>query len=212
MMSEKPMYSTTNVNGGFLVEEVPFGHDYTLVPEKKDDLMNGISTIDLIRLSKHILGVQPFTSPYQWIAGDLDKSGTISTLDLIKLRKLILNKDTDLPNGNTSWRFIDAEYKFPESGNPLEAPFPEAKNFNNFRLKDVKANFIAVKVGDINGSAIANQLMSSETRTTGGDMVIRAKDQQFAAGETITVDFIPPIYTRSMDINLPSTLTNGYWS
>ncbi|MBK7476244.1 MAG: HYR domain-containing protein [Haliscomenobacter sp.] len=54
--SKNPMYSTTNINGGFQVEEVPFGYDYTLVPEKNDDLMNGISTIDLIRLSKHILG------------------------------------------------------------------------------------------------------------------------------------------------------------
>ena len=187
--SKKPMYSTTNVNGGFQVEEVPFGYDYTLVPEKNDDLMNGISTIDLIRLSKHILGVQPFTSPYQWIAGDLDRSGTISTLDLIKLRKLILNKDTELANGNTSWRFVDADYKFPQIENPLEAPFPEVKNLNNFRLKDAKANFIAVKVGDINGSAIANQLMSSETRTTGGDMLIRAKNKSFAFGETVTVDF-----------------------
>ncbi len=189
VMSDKPMYAATNVNGGFLVDDIPFGHDYTLVPEKNDDLMNGISTIDLIRLSKHILGVQPFTSPYQWIAADLDKSGTISTLDLIKLRKLILNKDTDLPNGNTSWRFVDADYKFPETGNPLQVPFPEVKNINNFRQKDVKANFIAVKVGDINGSAIANQLMSSESRTTGGDMVVRAKDRQFSAGETFTVDF-----------------------
>ncbi|MBK6949688.1 MAG: hypothetical protein IPH16_17845 [Haliscomenobacter sp.] len=54
--SKNPMYSTTNINGGFQVEEVPFGYDYTLVPEKNDDLMNRISTIDLIRLSKHILG------------------------------------------------------------------------------------------------------------------------------------------------------------
>lgn len=190
VVADQQIQTATGVDGAFQVKNVPFGYDYIVVPKRNDGLMNGVSTIDLIRLSKHVLGIQPFTTPYQWIAADLDKSGTISTLDLVKLRKLILGKDTELSNGNTSWRFVDAAFKFPETGNPLQSVFPEVKSFKNFKQKGAEANFIAIKIGDINGSAIPNSLMKSESRATGGDMVVKIKDAEFEIGEEITVDFL----------------------
>jgi len=188
--ADKPMQVLTDVQGAFRVANIPFGQDYTIVPVRNDNLMNGVSTLDLVQISRHILGLQPFTSPYQWIAADIDKSGTVSTFDVVRLRKLILNLETTLPNGNSSWRFVDANYKFPTSGNPISKPFPELVSFNNFREKDARVNFVAVKVGDVNGSAIPNSLMQSETRTTGGELVIRAKDREFRTGETFTVDLV----------------------
>jgi hypothetical protein len=188
--ADKPMQVLTDVQGVFKLANIPFGQDYTIVPQRNDDLLNGISTLDLVQISRHILGLQPFTSPYQWVAADIDKSGTVSTSDIIRLRRLILNLETSLPNGNTSWRFVDANYKFPTTGNPLTKSFPETVNFNNFREKDAKVNFVAVKVGDVNGSAIPNSLMQSESRTTGGEMVIRVRDKVFRAGETFTVDLV----------------------
>ena len=188
--ADKPMQALTDVQGAFKLANIPFGQDYTVVPQRNDDLMNGVSTLDLVQISRHILGLQPFTSPYQWIAADIDRSGTVSTFDVVRLRKLILNLETTLPNGNTSWRFVDANYKFPTSGNPISKPFPEIVSFNNFREKDARVNFVAVKIGDVNGSAIPNSLMQSETRTTGGELVIRAKDRTYRSGETFTVDFV----------------------
>lgn len=187
--ADKPMQALTDVQGTFRVANIPFGQDYIIVPQRNDNLMNGVSTLDLVQISRHILGLQPFTSPYQWIAADIDKSGTVSTADVVRLRRLILNLETTLPNGNTSWRFVDVNYKFPTTGNPISKPFPEVVNFNNFREKDAKVNFVAVKVGDVNGSAIPNSLMQSETRTTGGELVIRVKDKAYRSGETFTVDF-----------------------
>jgi len=57
-------------------------------------------------------------------------AGTITTLDLIQIRKLILNVITAFPN-NTSWRFVEADYDFPESTNPWFEEFPELINENN---------------------------------------------------------------------------------
>lgn len=188
--SDKEVLLSTGADGAFQQGNLPFGYDYIIEPKRNDDLMNGVSTIDLIRLTKHVLGVQPFTSPYQYIAADLDKSGSISTLDLIKLRKLILGKDTELSNGNTSWRFVDAAFRFPEGVNPLQTGFPESKSFKNFKTKGAEANFIAVKIGDINGSAIPNSLIKSESRATGGDLILRVKNQQFKYGEEMVVDVV----------------------
>ena len=190
VVADKPLLTSTGVNGAFQLKNVPFGYDYTLTPRRNDDVMNGVSTADLVRLSKHVLGIQPFTSPYQWIAADMDKSGTISTLDMVKLRRLILGKDAELPNGNTSWRFVDAAFQFPKGNDPLQMTFPEVKKFQNFKLRGAEANFVAVKIGDINGSALSNSLMKSESRSSGGDMVVRVKDLKFKAGETFTLDFM----------------------
>ncbi|HKK77733.1 MAG TPA: T9SS type A sorting domain-containing protein, partial [Saprospiraceae bacterium] len=152
-------------------------------PQKDDDHQNGVSTFDLVLISKHILGVQPLNSPYQQIAADINKSGTVTTLDLIQLRKLILNIDSEFSN-NTSWRFVDGDYTFSDPDNPLAESFPEVKNFNNLEGEEV-ADFMAIKVGDVNGSAIRDvQPRSSEAFTIDVDA-----PQQLQAGETYEVAF-----------------------
>lgn len=181
--------TATTVNGNYLLPEVPLGGDYTIVPQKNEDPINGVTTIDLVLIQKHILGVNSLKTPYQHIAADIDKSGHISTSDLIRLRKLILNMETTFPNGNTSWRFIDANYKFPQGGDPLTAPFPEAKNLNNFLSKEGRADFIGVKVGDVNMSAKPNSLVNTDGRTTHGELIVETNNQAFEAGDEITVEF-----------------------
>ncbi|MCB9081467.1 MAG: HYR domain-containing protein [Lewinellaceae bacterium] len=188
VQSTQPLSTMTNAQGSFTVDNLPLGKSYSVVPKKNDDVLNGVSTIDLILLSKHILGVQLFDSPYKYIAADIDRSGTISTLDVIKLRKLILGRDTELGNGNTSWRFIDDKFVFPAGVNPLQANFPELKNLDNFNTQEAKVNFIGIKVGDINGSATPNSLVVPDSRSTGGELIVRIRDKAFRAGEVFTVD------------------------
>jgi hypothetical protein len=75
----------------------------------------------------------------------------LSTLDIAQLRKIILGVDAKF-SGNTSWRFVDAKFRFPNPLNPWESKFPEVVNLNNIAT-DVRADFVAVKVGDVNGTA-----------------------------------------------------------
>jgi len=180
----------TTPTGKFELRNLAFGKSYTLLPGKNDDLLNGLTTMDLILIQKSILGVAPFTSPYQHIAADLDRSGNVSTFDLIKLRKLILGRDTDLGTTNNSWRFIDADYVFPQGVNPLKAPFPEAKNLTDFRTKVAEVNFIGVKVGDLNSSATPNSLIIQTPRSTAGELQLQVANRSFQYGEEFTIDLM----------------------
>jgi hypothetical protein len=59
-------------------------------PELDDNPLNGVSTYDLVLIKNHIDGDLPFTSPYQYVAADINRSGTITTFDILELRNLIL--------------------------------------------------------------------------------------------------------------------------
>jgi hypothetical protein len=115
------------------------------------------------------------------IAADANNSKSVSTLDLIQVRKLILNIDTEF-NSNTSWRFVDADYRFPDRTNPWARSFPEIKNINNLDRSDY-ASFVAIKVGDVNNSALV------EARSATGTLAIQTMEQEMKAGNEYTIDF-----------------------
>jgi hypothetical protein len=122
-----------------------------VTPSRDDSPLNGVTTFDLVLISKHILNVTRFDSPFKMIAADANNSRSITTLDLVALRKLILRIDNQLPN-NTSWRFVEKGYRFPNPQNPWTEPFPEVKNYNNVAASILSTDFVAIKVGDVNGS------------------------------------------------------------
>lgn len=140
----------TDREGSFTFSHLKIGQSYTIEPIKNDDFRKGVSTLDVILLQRHILGITLINDPYLLIAADINKSKSISALDVIQLRKLVLNIDTRFSN-NTSWRFIDANYAFSEPQNPWAESFPEFVQIEEIEaLNDVA--FIAVKIGDVNGS------------------------------------------------------------
>ncbi|MCB9051453.1 MAG: hypothetical protein H6556_18635 [Lewinellaceae bacterium] len=149
----------TAADGEYEFAGMQEGYDYTVTPQLNSNYLNGVSTFDLVLISKHILGVQPLGSPYKMIAADVNNSKSITTLDLIQLRKLILSIDTEFGN-NTSWRFVEAAYQFPNASNPWFEEFPEVVNINNLPGTGINgADFVAVKIGDVNGDADTNALM-----------------------------------------------------
>lgn len=124
---------------------------FTLRPKLDILPMNGISTFDLLLISKHILGIQAIDSPYKMIAADVNKSNSISTFDIVELRKLILGIYSELPD-NDSWRFIDKNFIFPVPQNAFETQFPE--EISNITPPADNADFVAIKIGDINLSSV----------------------------------------------------------
>ncbi len=186
---DAPMMAYTGLDGYFEIPEVAFGKDYTVVPERNDNPLNGVSTMDIILISKHILGLDPLPTPYQQIAADIDRSGSISTLDLVRMRKLILGIDKTLPNNNTSWRFVSADYEFQNEKAPLRASFPEVRNINNFNKDEMNANFVAVKVGDVNNSARPNSAYHGESRAASGTVSVDVRNQEVFQGAQVEVTF-----------------------
>lgn len=144
----------TDAAGGYAFVGLSPGQPYTMAFRRDGDDINGVSTLDLILINKHILGITPFDSPYQLIAADANASGSITTLDMIQLRKLILSIDTEL-SAQDSWRFVLADYNFPEPGNPWSQPWPEqwTSPALSSAIQTVPT-VIGIKIGDVNGDAI----------------------------------------------------------
>ena len=179
----------TGSGGGYLFAGLLDGYDYTITPQLNSNYLNGVSTFDLVLISKHILGVQPLDSPYKMIAADVNNSKSITTLDLIQLRKLILSIDTEFGN-NTSWRFVEAAYAFPNLTNPWFEEFPEVVNINNLPSTGIAAaDFVGVKIGDVNGDAEANALAGIESRTLNGAFTLNVAETEVKAGNEYTVEF-----------------------
>ncbi len=174
----------TTINGKTEFYGLGKTSSYTVKPELDKNPLNGVSTLDLVLMSKHILGVQPLNSAYQMIAADVNKSGTVSTADIVELRKMILAIQSNFTK-NTSWRFVDKSYQFPT--NPLSAAFPESKQFNGLTNDIENAPFVAVKIGDINGNAQTNG--QAVGRGTVGTFFFNAEEQIFNAGQEVRATF-----------------------
>lgn len=162
--------AASDVDGAYGFTDVIQGYDYTITPQHDVDYLNGVSTFDLVLISKHILQIDPLDSPYKRIAADANRSGTITTLDLLQLRQMILNVEPELPS-NTSWRFVDQAYGF-TSNTPEAENFPEVININDLSGDMMANDFVAVKIGDVNGSAVVNSNQLSG-RTLAGTFDLR---------------------------------------
>lgn len=112
----------------------------------------GVTTFDLVLIGKHILGLKALDSPYKMIAADVNRSQRITAIDLIAQRRLILNVDTGFAD-NTSWRFVPADYQFPDPANPWLEGFPEHIDINALQTGVIGIDFVAIKVGDVSGDA-----------------------------------------------------------
>lgn len=181
------IFGLSNATGNYSFNNVPVASTFTIAPEKDDNPLNGVTTYDLVLISKHILGLEPLNSPYKMIAADANKSGSITTFDIVEIRKLILGIYTELPN-NTSWRFVDKSFSFPNANNPFQSAFPETKSVADAMSNQTDEDFVGVKIGDVNGSAVANATMQAEERTA-ATAIFDVEDRAVVAGEEFNVTF-----------------------
>jgi Dockerin type I domain len=142
------------------------------------DKKNGVTTLDLALISKHLLGEQLLNSPYKIIAADVNQDGEVDALDMLIIRRFLLNITPTLPRG--AWRFIDKNYVFRDPENPLAESFPEFIKFINFILPR-STNFIGVKLGDVNNSFDGTIVRSTRTLT------LNTPDIDLVAGKEYTV-------------------------
>lgn len=167
----------TNLSGSYIFENLAIRNTYTIRPEKKENLLNGVSTYDIFLLNSHILTNDTLDSPYKIIAADINKSGSVTTFDMLSLRRILLGLDTILPGANTSWRFINANFQFEDPLYPFSTPFPEETNLNlNRSYRDV--DFVAVKVGDLNNSAVLSATSIEPRSKQAAQMPVRVSPNE----------------------------------
>lgn len=178
----------SDTNGEFLFLTLAQGNDYSVSPHHNANPSNGVTTFDLVLIMRHILGIQTLDSPFKIIAADANRSGSVTTLDMVGIRKVVLQIEPNFPN-NTSWRFVDKDYSFPNPQNPWSVAFPEVINYNNLTTSDLEADFVAIKVGDVNGSAATTLDGQTDQRTMMGDLLFHTKDMELKEGQVYNVPF-----------------------
>jgi len=160
--------------------------DYEVSAIKDVDYLNGVSTLDLVKIQRHILGLESLNSPYKMIAADINADNEIKASDLSQLRKLILGVITDLPT-NDSWRFVDAAQALTVDSDLADVEY--TVNINNLQADTDNNNFVAVKVGDVTDNAAANLTsIESEVRSNNA-VVFTIENREVVAGETVEVEF-----------------------
>lgn len=143
LAADGSVLSTQSVacNGQYAFSDLESGVDYSLRLDKENSSpYNGVSTFDLVLISKHMLGTQLFSNPYSIAAADVDESGTVSITDMMIIRSVIYAQTSVFPGQN--WLF------FSEGNTQSATEFPITLTADLLDL-----NFIGVKKADVNNSA-----------------------------------------------------------
>ena len=179
----------TAANGEYAFGNLPMGNYFKVNGLKDNDPKNGLSTKDLVMIQKHLLGIEEITSPYKIIAADVNNDESVSAKDLLALRKLILGvymEFSDIQADQTSWRFVPESHTFADPSSPWG--FPESIEFANLTADEPNSDFVGVKVGDIDGSVKANNLVGNTSRTNAGEVKLMVDNAELAAGSTYRMD------------------------
>lgn len=180
----------TDVDGKFAFPNMTNGESYLITPKYNDDHMNGISTLDLVIMQRHLLGLSEIDSPYKLIAADVNGNEEISANDISELRKLILGIYAELPS-NDAWRFVSENHQFANPNHPF--PFKEEIQIDQLTGDAMDNDFMAIKVGDVSGDAEGSGLTNNGTR---GAAVSLEADEAKVQGSQVMV----PVLLSQEDI------------
>jgi hypothetical protein len=150
----------TGGSGSYLFGDLNLNTEFLVRSKRTDDAINGISTADIVKIQRHILGIEDLDSPYKIIAADVNKSNTITAADISEIRRLILGVNAEFTK-TSSWLIIPADHVFADPANPWG--YPAEKSIVTVKESN-KVDFTAVKMGDVNNSANAGLKDKSETR------------------------------------------------
>ncbi len=184
-VAEFPKTEQSNTNGQYAFFSNPEGFNYSIAPTKDGDDLNGVSTVDLVFIQRHIIGLSKLDSPYKVIASDANNDQNVSAADILELRKLILTYQDELSNSD-SWRFVDKAQSFFDAESPW--PFIEEVILTNLQDSRYGLDFMGVKIGDINYDANVNGFAKSEIRFTAPPFQLEVEDQLVSNGDMITID------------------------
>jgi len=147
--AETPQYLVSD-DLGQLKASIPLEVEYTAQFTKEDAMARAVSTFDLVLLKRHVLGIDLFTNPYQYIAGDLNGDKKLNVMDMVLMEKLISHQDIEeaiIPN----WQFIDSKYVFRDLKNPLLESWSKIQG-SSVNLINNQLDIIAIKSGDVDFS------------------------------------------------------------
>lgn len=193
-----------DTDGTYAFNSLPTGVTYMVEAYKNDDMLNGITVLDIVLIQKHILGLKPFESPYNYIAADVNDNGKVNGVDIVQIRKALLNYFEEFPD-NTSWKFVDKTFVFDEND---VFNYPQSVVLDELSDNVDNADLRAIKVADVNQSASVDGFTTTSVQTR--DMLKYALSVEkvgeriaFIANENISLAGF------QMEINTGNATING---
>ncbi|MBK8389823.1 MAG: T9SS type A sorting domain-containing protein [Saprospiraceae bacterium] len=180
-LPEFPVVAMTT-EGAFAFNNIPQGVEYELSAKKDVDYKNGVNTLDLLRIQRHILSMTKLDNAYKYVAADANNDQKIDVSDLVELRKLVLGVINDLPK-NESWRFVDATQQFSDISNP----WPLNEVIVTSAGDATATNFVAIKVGDVDVTAAVSATSTSTGTRSAKVVKFNIDEQTVKAGEVVNV-------------------------
>lgn len=147
-----PSASQSDAQGRFRLGFGTTQYDRMIKLNRQGRPLEGVSTLDVVALQRHINGLEPITEPYKLYAADLDGNGHVGANDLLLLKKGVLGA-YQLPSykGNLNWVFFGGPC-IPDSMDDL------VNNVCHDGVEVIHAGsfpttvfFRAIKMGDVNG-------------------------------------------------------------
>ena len=178
--SEFPVAVDAGTLGEYSFTNIPLNADYEINAEKEDDHLNGVSTLDIVMISRHIIGESEFDNQYDILASDVNRDQRVTASDLLSIRSLVLGV-TEVFMTEQSWLFIDKNQQFFDITNPW--PFTEGIVIRNLSNTMIDQDMMGIKMGDVTGDV---NLIETENRSL--DIVpLTIENQQFNKGEEVSI-------------------------
>lgn len=164
------------------------GGTFLVAPSKASDTPydNGVDVADVIRVRRHIVGLTPLPSADSLLAADVDGSGTIDLADVILIQRFIVGLNTVFPAG--LWRFVPADYVFPEPSAPWNAPRSLA--YTNVDANLSGQSFRALKLGDVDGSWVKRSAALANAGNAPADaagVAFRTTSRMVSSGDVVSL-------------------------
>jgi len=178
---EYPKIVRSDADGNFEFLDNPSNFAYSITAEKDDEAINGVTTLDLVLIQRHILGLAELDSPYKLLAADADFSNSITAIDLIEIRKVILGLKSEFGN-NQNWSFADSKRvnDILTADNPID--------LINMSSVEEFVDLVGVKIGDVTNSARVNLNSEEIYKRSGEKLNLLIDSKSFEAGEKFEVE------------------------
>lgn len=150
-VTEQPTYTTSIATSDGVYDYVSDAELIILEPTHDVEILNGVSTLDILMIQLHLLNIQSFVTDYDYIAADVNNSRSVTAQDMVDLRNVILQRTDVFPN-NTSWRF-----HFEDGTTNQNSTYSINEQFASNIEGSHEVNFTGIKVGDINNSVVTTR-------------------------------------------------------
>ena len=193
---EMELTVTSDEEGKWDFAEIPSDYSYAVTPIYDEDHREGVSTLDMVLMMRHILGFESLDAPSKMIAADVNDDQRITGKDIVELRQLILGI-TDHFDDNLSYRFVAPDWEWTSDVDPWS--WKESWITEGIWEDEMSLDFDAIKIGDVDNS-IALDNRSSKTLS-----LFLSQPYQLANGKYgVEVSSGDAIDLHAMEISLES--------